>query len=220
MTTFTFTSRVPQSVEDVFAWHARPGALTRLTPAWAGSVVEEAAPPLADGARSRLRIAVPGSYGLATVPWTAEHHDCVPGQEFSDRMVRGPLSSWEHHHRFDGDDNGGTLVTDTIDFTALPGSRQFGDRLVAASLERQFEARSRRLAADLEFHARHTGPPLTVAVTGASGTIGTQLAALLSTGGHTVLRMVRRPARGPGEIFWDPEAGELDPGALRASTSW
>ncbi|MEX5300523.1 TIGR01777 family protein, partial [Kocuria sp. CPCC 205292] len=70
MTTFTFSSRVPHPVEDVFAWHARPGALTRLTPAWTGSVVEESSPPLQDGTRSRLRVAVPGSYGLASVPWT------------------------------------------------------------------------------------------------------------------------------------------------------
>jgi uncharacterized protein (TIGR01777 family) len=215
MTTFTNTTRVPHPVEDVFGWHARPGALTRLTPAWAGSVVEESSPPLRDGTRSRLRIAVPGSYGLASVPWTAEHHGYVPDREFRDRMVRGPLASWEHRHRFDDDGNGGTVVTDTIQYAALPGRRQFGDRFMASTLARQFEARSRRLLTDLEFHARYSSRPLTVAVTGASGTIGSQLAALLSTGGHTVLRLVRRPARTPGEISWDPRTGELDAAALR-----
>ncbi|WP_298583191.1 TIGR01777 family oxidoreductase [uncultured Kocuria sp.] len=215
MTTFTFSSRVPHPVEDVFAWHARPGALTRLTPAWTGSVVEESSPPLQDGTRSRLRVAVPGSYGLASVPWTAEHHGFVPGREFRDRMVKGPLASWEHHHRFDDDGHGGTLVTDTVEYATLPGSRAFGDRLMSRSLGRQFETRSRRLAADLDLHSRYPGRPLTVAVTGASGTIGVQLAALLGTGGHTVLRLVRRAARTPLEISWDPEAGELDPAALR-----
>lgn len=215
MTTFVFSSRVPHPVEDVFAWHTRPGALTRLTPAWTGSVVEESSPPLRDGARSRLRVAVPGSYGLASVPWTAEHHGFVAGQEFRDRMVKGPLAAWEHHHRFDDDGLGGTVVTDTVEFRALPGSRQFGDRLMDSALNRQFEARSRRLDADLEFHAGHPGRTLTVAITGASGTIGTQLAALLGTGGHTVLRFVRREARSPLEISWDPRAGELDPDALR-----
>ena len=215
MTTFTFTSRVPQSVEDVFAWHARPGALTRLTPAWAGSVVEESDPPLREGTQSRMRIAVPGSYGLASVPWTAEHHGYEPNREFRDRMVKGPLASWEHRHRFDDDGHGGTVVTDTVEYEALPGSTGFGARLMGPTLERQFEARARRLAADLEFHSRYPDRPLTVAITGASGTIGTQLAALLSTGGHTVLRFVRREARTPLEISWDPQAGELDAGSLR-----
>lgn len=215
MTTFTATTRVPHPVGDVFGWHARPGALTRLTPAWAGSVVEESTPPLAEGTRSRLRVAVPGSYGLASVPWTAEHHGTVPGREFRDRMVRGPLAAWEHRHRFDDDGSGDTVVTDTVEYRALPGHREFADRLMRPTLERQFAARSRRLAADLDFHARHAGAPLTVAVTGASGTIGTQLAALLSTGGHTVVRLVRRAARTPLEITWDPRAGELDPAALR-----
>lgn len=215
MTTFTFSSRVPHPVEDVFAWHARPGALTRLTPAWTGSVVEESSPPLQDGTRSRLRVAVPGSYGLASVPWTAEHHGFVPGREFRDRMLKGPLASWEHHHRFADDGHEGTVVTDTVEYSALPGDRAFGDRLMGPALGRQFEARARRLAADLEFHARHPGRPLTVAVTGASGTIGTQLSALLGTGGHTVRRFVRREARTPLEISWDPEAGVLDPAALQ-----
>lgn len=214
MTTFSASSRVPHPVEDVFGWHARPGALTRLTPAWAGSVVEESTPPLRDGTRSRLRVAVPGSYGLASVPWTAEHHGFVPGREFRDRMVKGPLASWEHHHRFDDDGHGGTVVTDTVEYAALPGRREFGDRLMGPSLDRQFEARSRRLAADLEFHARYPGRRLTVAVAGASGTIGTQLSALLSTGGHTVRRLVRREARTPLEISWDPAGGMLDPEAL------
>ncbi|WP_101850835.1 TIGR01777 family oxidoreductase [Kocuria flava] len=215
MTEFSRTTRVPHPVEDVFGWHARPGALTRLTPAWAGSVVEESSPPLGEGTRSRLRVAVPGSCGLVTVPWTAEHHGLVPGREFRDRMVRGPLAAWEHRHRFDDDGQGGTVVTDTVEYAALPGDRRFGDRLMGPSLERQFEARARRLLADLEFHAGHPGRPLTVALTGASGTIGTQLAALLSTGGHTVLRLVRRAPRGPHEIGWDPQGGQLDPESLR-----
>jgi hypothetical protein len=43
-----------------------------------------------------------------------------------------------------------------------------------------------------------------VAVSGASGLIGTALTAALSQRGHEVLRLVRRPASGPAEIAWDP----------------
>ena len=64
------------------------------------------------------------------------------------------------------------------------------------------------------FHDAHPGPPRTVAIAGASGMIGTQLAALLSTGGHQVRRLVRRPARTTDEISWDPKGGTIDRAAL------
>jgi uncharacterized protein len=50
--------------------------------------------------------------------------------------------------------------------------------------------------------------PLTIAVTGSSGLIGTALTALLTTGGHRVIPLVRRLPRHAGERYWQPE----DPG--------
>jgi uncharacterized protein (TIGR01777 family) len=49
-----------------------------------------------------------------------------------------------------------------------------------------------------------------VAVSGASGLIGTALTAALSERGHDVLRLVRRPASGPAEIAWDPPGGHVE----------
>ena len=49
-----------------------------------------------------------------------------------------------------------------------------------------------------------------VAVSGASGLIGTALTAALSEQGHDVLRLVRRPASGPAEIAWDPPRGQVE----------
>jgi uncharacterized protein (TIGR01777 family) len=57
---------------------------------------------------------------------------------------------------------------------------------------------------------------LNVAVTGASGLIGSAVSRWLEAAGHRVSRMVRRPA-GPGEIFWDPAAGTLDPRSLEGA---
>ena len=54
---------------------------------------------------------------------------------------------------------------------------------------------------------------LHVAVTGASGLIGSALVRRLEADGHRVTRLVRRAA-GPGEISWDPEHGRLEPGQL------
>ena len=47
--------------------------------------------------------------------------------------------------------------------------------------------------------------PLTIAVTGSSGLIGTALTALLTTGGHRVIPLVRRHPRHAGERCWQPE---------------
>jgi uncharacterized protein (TIGR01777 family) len=52
-----------------------------------------------------------------------------------------------------------------------------------------------------------------IAVSGASGLIGTALVGELTRRGHHVTRMVRREA-GPGEISWDPALGRLNPGDL------
>jgi hypothetical protein len=48
-----------------------------------------------------------------------------------------------------------------------------------------------------------------VAVTGASGLIATALMPLLAERGHSVVRLVRREVRGPDEVRWDPEAGDV-----------
>jgi hypothetical protein len=53
-----------------------------------------------------------------------------------------------------------------------------------------------------------------VAVTGASGLIGSALARRLEADGHQVLRLTRSRPTGPGQVRWDPAAGRLDPDAL------
>ena len=55
--------------------------------------------------------------------------------------------------------------------------------------------------------------PLTVAVSGSSGLIGSALLERLRQDGHTVVPMVRRPAKDV-EIHYDPRNGVLDPESL------
>ena len=52
-----------------------------------------------------------------------------------------------------------------------------------------------------------------IAVSGASGLIGTALTAELAAAGDDVVRLVRREARSGAEVSWDPSSG-LDPAAL------
>ena len=53
-----------------------------------------------------------------------------------------------------------------------------------------------------------------IAVTGASGFIGSALVSHLREDGHRVRTLVRRPPSGPDEVGWDPAAGTLDAAAL------
>ena len=53
-----------------------------------------------------------------------------------------------------------------------------------------------------------------VAVTGASGLIGTALVRRLQNEGHRVLRLTRSRPSGPAQLQWDPMAGRLDRDAL------
>ena len=53
-----------------------------------------------------------------------------------------------------------------------------------------------------------------VAVTGATGLIGTALVAHLKSDGYQVQKLVRRPVRTADEVFWDPIKGEVDTNSL------
>jgi uncharacterized protein (TIGR01777 family) len=53
-----------------------------------------------------------------------------------------------------------------------------------------------------------------VAITGASGLIGSSLRTSLRTDGHRVISLVRGAAGGTDQVRWDPSGGGLDAGAL------
>ncbi|MGH2375458.1 MAG: TIGR01777 family oxidoreductase [bacterium] len=58
---------------------------------------------------------------------------------------------------------------------------------------------------------------LHVVIAGASGMIGRALTARLRGEGSDVVRLVRRAAKAPDERSWDPDAGVLDPQAIRGA---
>ncbi|MFM8254016.1 MAG: TIGR01777 family oxidoreductase [Actinomycetota bacterium] len=59
----------------------------------------------------------------------------------------------------------------------------------------------------------------TIAVTGASGLIGSALVAHLREKGDTVIKLVRREPRAKDEAFWDPMEGKVDLVALEGVDS-
>jgi uncharacterized protein (TIGR01777 family) len=55
-----------------------------------------------------------------------------------------------------------------------------------------------------------------IAITGSTGLVGNALIAAVTADGHTVRRVVRKPAnRGEQEIRWDPAAGTIDAAAFQ-----
>ena len=208
MPTLTYTSDLPASADDVFAWHNRDGALYRLLPPWAPVRVEHFE-GVRNGDRAILRIGP----GPLAVRWVAEHHDWVEGRQFCDRQVQGPFAEWDHTHRFKPLDTGSTLI-DQIRYR--PPGGPIGDLLAPSLLEpelgRQFAYRHRITRRDLALHQHYNpdGTSLTVAVSGSSGLVGTQLCALLSTGGHHVKRLVRSGPTGPDEILWNANTNTIE----------
>ncbi len=56
--------------------------------------------------------------------------------------------------------------------------------------------------------------PLRVAITGASGTIGSRLAGALTGSGHDVVRLVRGQPASTGDVLWSPADGTIDASRL------
>lgn len=53
-----------------------------------------------------------------------------------------------------------------------------------------------------------------IAITGSTGLLGSALVSMLTTGGYTVVRIVRGRTPAPDSVIWDPEGSGLDPKAL------
>jgi uncharacterized protein (TIGR01777 family) len=56
-----------------------------------------------------------------------------------------------------------------------------------------------------------------IVIGGSSGFLGTALVDRLRTGGHEVVRLVRREPAGPGEVAWRPSVEPLDPAAVEGT---
>jgi uncharacterized protein (TIGR01777 family) len=215
MPTRTFESTIPTAPEQLFAWHALPGAFERLSPPWQKIEVQQPA-PLDNGSQARLRL----KKGPFWFSWLAEHRDVLPGRGFTDEQVSGPFARWVHRHEFEPAAAGGSLLRDRIDYT-LPGGamgRLFADRSVARDLESTFAYRHATTARDLARHEHfHDRQALRVAITGASGLVGRNLWAFLSTGGHGAVPVEREgsmTSRSDGPC-WSPKAGLLDPESIQ-----
>lgn len=195
--TLQLASELQATPAQVFAWFSRSGAIRRLLPPWLPLRVIKEAESLRDGTAV---MGLPG--GLR---WFAQHQadQFVEEQKFVDEIQPQGLRAlatravhWKHEHLFEPAGDSATTVIDRI-------SSNLPDRQLA----RMLAYRHRQLGADFAAHQRATAAglkPLNIAVTGSSGLVGEALCAFLSTGGHRVIKLVRRTPTTEDERRWDP----------------
>lgn len=220
---------VPADRAAVWRWHTRSGAVERLTPPFLPMTPLTQASSLADGTTvfglpAGLRWEA--RHDLAGFQTGRSFVDvCVSAP------VRA-LTQWRHVHRFADAPEGNTRITDEVttrvparslapafayrqhqlvaDLQALRRLAAVAHGGASGETAREIDdaapagvAGSRAVGAGAGAGRPLDLPEITVAVTGASGTVGRALTAQLGTGGVRVVRLVRGEA-GDGERHWDP----------------
>src|SRR5215217_1265955 len=212
-TTLTYRSQIAASAADVLAWHSNPGAFERLTPPWMNVRVLDGVGGIEPGDWKRLRVGA----GPIGVPWTLVHRNAEDGTGFVDEQTDGPFASWRHEHRFLSDGPKRSVLEDRITYQLPFGA--VGQLVAGHQVERRvddlFRFRHERTQVDLARHAAAAlARPQRIAISGASGMVGSQLVPFLRAGGHDVVRLVRQRPSAADEIAWDPATGRIDAPSL------
>lgn len=208
---YVASSPLPVSVEAAFAYHERHGALQRLVPPWESVEVERTDASLAVGSEVVLKTSVFG----VPVRWVAQHTLYEPPHLFADTQVSGPFARWLHRHQFAAVGERSSL-TDDIDFDVPLGAigNLLGSKAALGRIESMFAYRHRVTRDDLTLQADHPLGEKRVAISGSSGLVGKQLAALLTLLGHQVIPIVRSDGSKSGTsqetiAAWSGEAEKL-----------
>ncbi len=238
MSTLNQRSQMPVPAPELSAWHFREGALTRLIPPWENARVIRTSGPLANGSLVVIELrkgpvkihwhaihdrVEPGK-GFRDTQQTGPFHKWVHQHRF--QALESGLSTLED------------CVDYQEPFPPL--GRWLGARFIRGQLNRQFQFRHARTFNDLRRGAERKNcaptninsdtqakadngsptsaafvekeiPPNTVAISGATGMVGRQLAGFLSCAGDHVRRIVRTSQNARAtDIFWNQASGEFD----------
>ena len=102
---FSYRARFPCNRSELYAWHARPGALERLIPPWENTSVVSRIGSINPGGQVTMRMHA----GPIPFTWIAHHLECDPDRMFRDIQHKGPFSQWTHTHLFEDDGAGAIL---------------------------------------------------------------------------------------------------------------
>lgn len=225
MESFTRVTRIDNiPLKEVFLWHTREGAFERLNPPWQPFTVIERKGGVQNNGVVKIRMM---GFGPLRMKWVVKHSDYIEGKQFRDVQVSGLFSSWTHTHLFEPFGSSSCQLQDHIEYS-LPGGPLGGliaRNLVNKKLQKIFDYRHRITEQDLHNHhsiinktirRKDDKPSMTIAITGSSGFIGSSLIPFLTTGGHKVIRLLRRRPN-PDEstasvqsIQWNPSSSSSD----------
>ncbi|MEZ6091640.1 MAG: TIGR01777 family oxidoreductase [Pirellulaceae bacterium] len=181
---------LPVPVETAFAYHERPGALGRLIPPWQEVSVERSDHSLLPDSKVVLKT----SFGPMPLRWHAKHVVYDPPAIFADVQESGPFAYWRHEHRFSSvGESSQSRLCDHVEYRVPGGAvgRLLGGKLAGSQLDAMFAYRHRTTRDDLQLFADHDPSPMRIAVSGASGLVGSSLTNVLNLLGHRVDRLKR-----------------------------
>jgi uncharacterized protein len=196
---------------DLFQWHAREGALERLNPPWQPFNLIDKKGGLKDGTVEIAMHITP----FLRIKWLIKHLDTeyIEGKRFVDTQIKGPFSHWKHIHDIIPYGNSSSLLEDRIEYRLPLGKigRLVAQKIVTKKLQEMFQYRHRIVKQDIDFHCtiNKKNNPLTIAITGSTGFIGSSLVPFLTTGGHKVIRLLRRTSKINRNVIG--EFGYLEP---------
>ncbi len=132
-TVFEHQSILSGTVEQAWAFHAQPGAFSKLTP-----------PPIfVQMIDNQLKSLTEGTvdfrlwFGPIPAHWIAQHRPGPTPTSFIDQQIIGPLAYWEHHHLMRAVPGGVELV-DRITIEHKPGLAGLLTRLFFDGLPLRF----------------------------------------------------------------------------------
>ncbi|MCA9524455.1 MAG: TIGR01777 family oxidoreductase, partial [Myxococcales bacterium] len=211
--TFTYRSTIEAPADRVFRYHEYDGAFERLVPPWENVRVVEKQGGIEDGSFVVLRVSVGG----IEIESRHVHSDYRPGRQFRDTQETGPFRSFSHLHRVEPRGDARAELIDEISYELPAGlfGRAVGAAAMRERLARMFRYRHETTRNDvLAHHANGESSRKTILISGAGGLIGQALIPFWRTGGHRVIRLVRRATKGVDERQWDPASGTLDAAVL------
>jgi hypothetical protein len=205
--------------QTLFAWHERPGAFLRLSPPWDRPEVVSHVGASAMAPAWNCGCTRADSHHLAARAPRLHRQPAVPRRD-----ARRAIHVVGAHARLRSRRSGRERArrSHRLRPAARGARRHRGGGFARGHAGPRLRLSPRRHLGDLERHAAFADRPrLRVAITGATGFIGTQLAAFLSTGGHEVVRIGRGAVR-PGvvDVPGIPTRGSSTRARWRASTRW
>jgi len=112
MPVFERSTRVAAAPEELFRFHGNPGNLRAVSPPGLRILGIEAEEEPRVGEEFRIAL----GKGPIVLRWTGRWTEVAPPGLLVDDGVQTPFALWRHAHRFDPAPEGGSILTDRVEF--------------------------------------------------------------------------------------------------------